>query len=255
MNVIVAGEIPFVTELSKLCHAAGHQTKVYLVEDFFNAIESGYVEHLEDVDVLIEIHNESPTAKQELLMGLAGVLPSNALVLSSALPTSTTEIASWIHRPERVVGFGLVPPIEAGSVVELAAGLQTAGEMLQQAAEFWHTLGLETVEVKDGPGLIRARTLCCLINEAVSALMEGVATAEDIDKAMQLGTNYPRGLLAWADYIGLDAVLGVMTGLFTEWGESRYRPSPLLKRMVLAGKLGQKSGEGFYKYTEKYGVE
>ncbi|MCB0034067.1 MAG: hypothetical protein KDE51_08615 [Anaerolineales bacterium] len=250
MKVVVAGEIPFVTELSKLCRSAGHDTKAYLVEDFFDAIESGYANDLEDVDVLIEIHNESKNAKQELMMGLAGVLSSQALILSSALPTSTTEIASWLHKSERVVGFGLIPPIEAGGVVEIAAGLQTSDAHLQRAKDFWATLGLETVQVKDGPGLVRARTLCCLINEAISALMEGVATAEDIDKAMQLGTNYPRGLLAWADYIGLDAVLGVMTGLFTEWGESRYRPSPLLKRMVLAGKLGQKSGEGFYKYDQ-----
>jgi 3-hydroxybutyryl-CoA dehydrogenase len=95
---------------------------------------------------------------------------------------------------------------------------------------------------------VRARTVCCLINEAASALLENVASAEDIDQAMKLGTNYPHGPLAWADHIGLDAVLGVMTGLFEEWGEDRYRPSPLLRRMVLAGRLGKKTGEGFYQY-------
>jgi 3-hydroxybutyryl-CoA dehydrogenase len=96
--------------------------------------------------------------------------------------------------------------------------------------------------------LVRARIVCCLINEAVTALMEGVASAADIDLAMKLGTNYPHGPLEWADQIGLDTVLGVMQGLFDEWGEDRYRPSPLLRRMVLAGKLGRKSGEGFYRY-------
>lgn len=250
MKVIIAGEIPFVSELSKLCRASGHDTTAYLVEDFYDAIESGYVEQLEDVDVLIEIHNESKEAKRELIMGLTAILPRTALVLSSALPTSTTEIASWVSKQDRVVGFGLIPPIESGGVVEVARAIQTSDKYMEKANQFWATLGLEIIEVKDGPGLVRARTLCCLINEAISTLMEGVASAEDIDKAMQLGTNYPRGLLAWADYIGLDAVLGVMTGLFDEWGESRYRPSPLLKRMVLAGKLGEKSGEGFYKYEK-----
>lgn len=250
MKVIVAGELPFVREVSQLCKQAGHDTKAYLVEDFYDAIESGFIQSLEDVDVLIEVHNESKQAKQELIMGLIPVLSSKALILTSALPVSTTEAASWIGTPKRVVGFGLIPPIEKEGVVELAAGLRTAESALERAREFWQTVGLESITVKDGPGLVRARTLCCLINEAVSALMEGIATAEDIDKAMQLGTNYPRGLLAWADYIGLDAVLGVMTGLHNEWGESRYRPSPLLKRKVLAGQLGEKSGQGFYTYTD-----
>jgi 3-hydroxybutyryl-CoA dehydrogenase len=133
-------------------------------------------------------------------------------------------------------------------VVELAAALQTSEQALAQATLFWEGLGQETIVVGDGPGLVRARTVCCLINEAVSALMEGVATAADIDKAMVLGTNYPHGPLAWADLIGLDAVLGVMTGLFEEWGDDRYRPSPLLRRMVQAGRLGRKTGEGFYRY-------
>ena len=109
-------------------------------------------------------------------------------------------------------------------------------------------LGFDPVLVADGPGLVRARILCCLINEAIGALMEGVAIVEDIDKAMRLGTNYPFGPLAWADQIGLDTVLGVMTGLHKEWGEDRYRPSPLLRRKVLAGHLGKKSGRGFYIY-------
>ena len=105
----------------------------------------------------------------------------------------------------------------------------------------------------DGPGLVRARTVCCLINEAASVLMEEVAVAADIDLAMRLGTNYPHGPLAWADRIGLDVVLGVMTGLFDEWGDDHYRPAPLLRRMVAAGWLGRKSGRGFYLYPDEAG--
>jgi 3-hydroxybutyryl-CoA dehydrogenase len=107
------------------------------------------------------------------------------------------------------------------------------------------------VWVADGPGLVRARTVCCLINEAAGLLLEGVAAAADIDRAMQLGTNYPHGPLAWGDVIGLDVVLGVMNGLFNEWGEDRYRPSPLLRRLVAAGRLGRKTGQGFYTYPEE----
>ena len=116
--------------------------------------------------------------------------------------------------------------------------------------QFAATMNYESVVVADGPGLVRARTICCLINEAAGALLEGVATAADIDKAMKLGTNYPYGPLEWGDYIGLDTVLGVMNGLFNEWGEDRYRPSPMLKRLVQARKLGRKTGAGFYQYEK-----
>jgi 3-hydroxybutyryl-CoA dehydrogenase len=146
------------------------------------------------------------------------------------------------------VGYGLLSPIDRDQVVEIAAALQTDHEALLLGEEFWRVSGFDPVLVADGPGLVRARILCCLINEAVGVLMEGVATAEDIDKAMRLGTNYPMGPLAWGDHLGLDTVLGVMTGLQREWGEERYRPSPLLRRKVLAGHLGKKSGQGFYEY-------
>ncbi|MBI4772383.1 MAG: 3-hydroxybutyryl-CoA dehydrogenase, partial [Chloroflexi bacterium] len=150
-----------------------------------------------------------------------------------------------------VAGWSALPPLAAGGVVEVARGLRTAGETAQRAVAFWRGLGLEAAEVADGPGLVRARVLCCLINEAAGALMEGVASAGDIDTAMQLGTNYPRGLLAWGDLIGLDAVLGVMRGLYEEYAEDRYRPSPLLVRYVQAGWLGKKTGKGFFEYRSE----
>lgn len=249
MNVLIAGEIPFLQEVGQLCTQAGHNATLYLVEDFLGALESGYLmKDLQHIDVAIELHHESQATKHELLLALGNALPSNALVLTSALNVSATQAAAWMTHPQRVVGFGVLPPLAAGGMVELASALQSDPAALTQAITFWQGVGLETAVVADGPGLVRARTVCCIINEAVSALMEGVATASDIDKAMQLGTNYPHGPLAWADSIGLDTVLGVMTGLFAEWGEDRYRPSPLLRRLVAAGKLGQKSGEGFYKY-------
>jgi 3-hydroxybutyryl-CoA dehydrogenase len=251
MKVIVAGELPFVEDVTALCVAAGHDTHAFLVEDFFSAVQSGYLlDDVSDVEVVIELHNESAAAKNELLMALADAVPYNALILTSALATSATQAAAWVPRPERVVGFGLMPPIGSEGVVEIAPAIQTAESSLQRAVEFWRSLNHEAVQVADGPGLVRARIICCLVNEAVSALMEGVADAADIDLAMKLGTNYPYGPLEWGDMIGLDTVLGVMTGLHEEWGEDRYRPAPLLRRMVLAGKLGRKSGQGFFAYNE-----
>lgn len=253
MKIIIAGEMPFLQELGQICTAASHNTNLFLVEDFYSAIESGLMmDEAGDADVAIELHNESADAKQELMLSLAQAIPEDALVLTSALSTSTTQAASWMANPSRVVGFGLLPPIqpggEPGGLVELTAGLQTAEDAVQHAQTFWQNLDFQPVLVADGPGLVRARVVCCLINEAVSALMEGIASAEDIDLAMKLGTNYPYGPLEWADIIGLDTVLGVVDGLFREWGDDRYRPSPLLRRMVAAGRLGKKSGRGFYTY-------
>lgn len=249
MKIIIAGELPFLQEIGQICTAAGHDANLFLVEDFYSAIESGLMmDEAGDADVAIELHNESADAKQELMLSLAQAIPEDALVLTSALSTSATQAASWMANPSRVVGFGVLPPIQPGGLVELTAGLQTADDALQRAQTFWQNLDFEPILVADGPGLVRARVVCCLINEAVSALMEGIASAEDIDLAMKLGTNYPYGPLEWADIIGLDTVLGVVDGLFREWGDDRYRPSPLLRRMVAAGRLGKKSGRGFYTY-------
>lgn len=254
MKVVIAGELPFIEEVAAVCRDVDHDTAVYLVEDFLDAVAGGSVmDDVADVDVVIDLHHESAAAKEELLFGLGLVMPPGALLLTSALPTSATQAAAWVDRPERVVGFGLLAPFARGDSVELAPAMQTANEALERAEGFWEALGCETVRVGDGPGLVRARIVCCLINEAASALLEGVATAADIDRAMQLGTNYPHGPLSWGDRLGLDTVLGVMTGLFEEWGEDRYRPSPLLKRMVAAGRLGRKSGRGFFEYPDDAG--
>lgn len=249
MKVVVAGEDPFVRTIGQLCTEAGHDTVMYLVEDFQSAVHSGWaMPDAANADVAIEIHNESASAKEELLVALASFVPPDALIFTSALASSVTQAASWVPNPERVVGFGVIPPLRRNGIVEIAAGLQTSPKSVERAMEFCKTLDQEPVQVADGPGLVRARTICCLINEAASALHEGVASAEDIDQGMKLGTNYPYGPLEWADHFGLDTVLGVLTGLFDEWGEDRYRVSPLIRRMVQAGKLGRKSGEGFYSY-------
>lgn len=251
MKVLIVGEIPFIDEVERLCRRAAHDVRVFLVEDLLSAIEAQY-DHpsLNDFEIAIELHNESTAIKAEILSAMGEYLPHDALILTSALPTSVTVAASWVSHPERVVGFGVLPPVPDEGIIELAGAMQTAEGSLAEAELFWRGLGQETLLVADGPGLVRARTVCCLINEAASLLMEGVASAADIDRAMQLGMNYPIGPLAWGDLIGLDAVLGVMTGLFREWGEDRYRPTPLIPRMVAAGMLGRKTGRGFFTYDD-----
>jgi 3-hydroxybutyryl-CoA dehydrogenase len=245
MKVVIAGELPLADEVLGLCLAAGHEASLYLVETL---ADSGGGANLEQdaaaADVAVECYNESKPAKRRLVerLGEAGAL------LVSALACSATEAASWAARPARVVGWGAVTPLAAGGMMEVAPALQSAPETVAAADAFWQGLGLTPARVADGPGLVRARIICALVNEAATALAEGVASPADIDTAMKLGTNYPFGPLAWGDRIGLDVVLGVMRGLQDEFGEDRYRPCTLLTRYVLAGRLGQKAGRGFFNY-------
>jgi 3-hydroxybutyryl-CoA dehydrogenase len=155
-----------------------------------------------------------------------------------------------VKKPERIVGFATFFPLRERKLVELAPGLKSAESVMEQAEQFFQSLGKETVRVKDTPGLIFPRILSLIVNEAARSLEEGVAAAGEIDVAMRLGVNYPQGPLRWADQIGLDDVLAVLEGLEHETGDDRYRPAPLLKKLVTAGFLGETSGRGFYSYRE-----
>ncbi len=245
MKVLIAGELPLAEDLLALCVQAGHEASLYLVESLDDA---NTARRLADeaalADVALECHNESKPAKRRVIELLS---PAPALYVC-ALACSATEAASWTGRPETVVGWGALPPWGAGGAVEVAPALQTAPAALAASEAFWQALGVQTFRVSDGTGLVRARIICALVNEAATALAEGVAAPADIDTAMRLGTNYPLGPLAWGDLIGLDVVLGVMRGLQDEFGEDRYRPCPLLARYVMAGRLGKKTGRGFFEY-------
>ena len=171
-------------------------------------------------------------------------------MLSSCIRWSTTTLASWSRRPERIVGFATFHPLARRNVIELARGLDTGDDAMAAAGSLVERLGKESAVVKDAPGLVFPRILSLIINEAARSLDEGVATAEEIDVALRLGTNYPQGPLRWADEIGLDEVLAVLEGLLEETGDDRYRPAPLLRKMVASGRLGESAGRGFYRHGE-----
>ena len=179
-----------------------------------------------------------------------GLAPS-AVIITSCLVASTTLMASWTKRPERVVGFATFYPLADRKVIEIAAGLRTSESALQQAQDHFRSLDKESVKVKDAAGLTFPRILSLIINEAARSLEQGVAKADEIDIAMRLGVNYPMGPLRWGDQIGLDEVLAVLEGLERETGDDRYRPAPLIKKLVVAGFLGETAGRGFYSYESR----
>ncbi|HLI28222.1 MAG TPA: 3-hydroxyacyl-CoA dehydrogenase family protein [Chloroflexota bacterium] len=186
--------------------------------------------------------------KRALVEVLDGVLPAAAALATWCSAQSTTEIASWVRHPRRVVGYSLLPPLDLVRLVEIAPGLDTAPAAVEAVERLFAAAGHETARVRDDAGLVAARIVCLIINEAAAMVQEGVAAPRDIDTALKLGANYPRGPLEWADLMGIDTVYAVLAGLLAEQQEDRYRPCPLLRKMVLAGRLGRKSGRGFFEY-------
>ncbi|KEO80982.1 3-hydroxyacyl-CoA dehydrogenase family protein [Tumebacillus flagellatus] len=177
-------------------------------------------------------------------------IPKQTPLFVSAMSLSATEIASWCQHPERLIGFGFVPPLSGVQCLEMTVPLQADSSFFaEKAAEsVLADLGREAEWVQDSAGLVLPRLVSVIINEAVTALVEGVANADDIDIAMKLGTNYPHGPLAWADRIGLDQVYATLQGVYDEQQEDRYRPAPQLRRLVMAKRFGVRSGQGFYRY-------
>ncbi|MCY4488182.1 MAG: 3-hydroxyacyl-CoA dehydrogenase family protein [Deltaproteobacteria bacterium] len=201
-------------------------------------------------EVVVDTLAHGSEEKRRLVEEIDAAAPGAALVLSSCLRWSTTTLASWSRRPERIVGFATFHPLARRNVIELARGLDTGDDAMAAAGTLVEGLGKESAVVKDAPGLVFPRILSLIINEAARSLDEGVASAEEIDIALRLGTNYPQGPLRWADEIGLDEVLAVLEGLLEETGDDRYRPAPLLRKMVASGRLGECAGRGFYRHGE-----
>ncbi|MBN1681657.1 MAG: 3-hydroxybutyryl-CoA dehydrogenase [Anaerolineae bacterium] len=249
MRVLVVGEVPFIDALAGLCRARNHKVDLFLSDDLEDQDTlDNMVRAATRCQIAIESLNESPSAKLWLVEGVEVNMPPDAPLLVSALCASATEIASWTENPARVVGYGLLPPISTTGLVEFAPALQTDFEVVSRARRFWEELGFSVVRVPDSVGLVRPRMVCSLINEAVRALMTTGASVENVDTALELGMNHPRGPLTWADEIGLDVVQGTLEALQRFWGDDRYHPAPLLRQKVSAGHLGKKNGQGFYKY-------
>lgn len=206
------------------------------------------LEQLAQCELIIESINEELDDKKEMFKQLDRVTAPTTILASNTSSLSLTEIASATRSPERVIGMHFVHPVATVNVVEVVRGLKTSEETVEAMKQFSDVIQKKAVMVFESPGFVTTRLICLFINEALHVLEEGVATAEDIDQAMRNGYSFKYGPFQMADHFGLDSVQAALENMFREYGELKYRPSFVLKKMVRAGQLGVKTGVGFFKY-------
>ena len=207
------------------------------------------LQDLKDVDLVIEAIFENIKVKKELFKELDKICKKDCILASNTSTIPITDLASVTDRPNQFIGMHFMNPVPLMKLVEVIKGLRTNEKTAKTIIELSEKMNKTPVEVNDGPGFVSNRLLMPMINEAVYCYMEGIGTAENIDSVMKLGMNHPMGPLALADLIGLDVVLNIMNVLHEGFNDSKYRPCPLLKKMVHAGYLGHKTGRGFYDYN------
>lgn len=206
------------------------------------------IEDFTRVDFAIEAATEREDIKFAIFSKLDSIVPGNRILATNTSSISITKIAANTGRPDKVIGMHFMNPVPLMRLVEVIRGIETSDETFEVVMNLAEKMGKVPVPANDYPGFIVNRILMPMINEAIFALFEGVGKAEDIDEIMKLGANHPMGPLALADLIGLDTCLSIMEVLQDEFGDSKYRPCPLLRKFVEAGRLGRKTGRGFYQY-------
>jgi 3-hydroxybutyryl-CoA dehydrogenase len=204
---------------------------------------------LEPMDLVIEAATENLDIKRRIMTQADQIIRRDAVLATNTSSISITALAAATVHPERFIGMHFFNPVPLMGLVELIRGLLTSEATQKRAAEFIQRIGKTPIQVKNSPGFAVNRVLCPMINEAIFALQDGVASAADIDEGMKLGCNHPIGPLALADLVGLDTLLSVMEVFQRDYGDPKYRPAPLLREMVAAGLIGRKSGQGFYRYN------